>query len=370
MSFYNFNKILSHGNIHQLNENGFRKLIHVRIEPTELCNYSCKFCVTQDPERIKLIQKEGYDGQDRKFDLNRLSDLLDELKEVGVKAISFVAVGDPLMFPNISKVLKKAIKLKFDLGLTSNFGMPLKDEVIESLTEFKWLRWSMNGGSEDVYLKTNNPKGKNPAAAYKNAKENIKRIIYKKKKENKKVLVNASYVVSEWNHHDVVNAAKLGRELEIDNLFFRPDMKPMENRKDMPLDIITKNKSLLDQAIEFQNDNFKINIEQERENDVLKVQDENLVCFYSNHSIYIAANGDVYPCCYTRINPKFVIGNIANQKFDEFWKNKNNSEKYKEITLNTCPSCPYNEINKSLEKLYTTGESPNTKPLEIIDNFV
>ena len=39
--------------------------------------------------------------------------------------------------------------------------MPLKDEIIDSLSEFKWLRWSMNGGSEEVYLKTNNPKGKN-----------------------------------------------------------------------------------------------------------------------------------------------------------------------------------------------------------------
>ena len=181
MGFYKFNKILSHDNLHQPNDNGFRKLIHVRIEPTELCNYSCKFCVTQDPERLKSIQKDGYDGQDRRFDLNRLSDLLDELKKVGVKAISFVAVGDPLMFPNISKVLKKAIDLKFDLGLTSNFGMPLKDEIIDSLSEFKWLRWSMNGGSEEVYLKTNNPKGKNPSAAFKNAKENIKKIISKKK---------------------------------------------------------------------------------------------------------------------------------------------------------------------------------------------
>ena len=107
MSFYKFNKILSHQNLNETNSNGFRKLIHVRIEPTELCNYSCKFCVTQDPERLKSITKDGYDGRNRRFDLERLSTLLDELKEVGVKAISFVAVVDPLMFPNINKVLKK-----------------------------------------------------------------------------------------------------------------------------------------------------------------------------------------------------------------------------------------------------------------------
>ena len=370
MSFYKFNKILSHQNLNETNSNGFRKLIHVRIEPTELCNYSCKFCVTHDPERLKSITKDGYDGRNRRFDLERLSTLLDELKEVGVKAISFVAVGDPLMFPNINKVLKKALDLQFDLGLTSNFGMKLKDETIENLSKFSWLRWSMNGGSKEVYLKTNNPKGKNSSDAYENAKKNISRIVNLKKREKRKVLVNASYVVSEWNYHDVENAAKLGQELQINNLFFRPDMEPMENRKETPLDILSKNKELLNKSMLYQNEEFKVNIEKDRENDVLKVDDDKLVCFYSNHSIYIAANGDVYPCCYTRINPKFVIGNIADQNFKDFWKKEENCSKYKELTLNTCPSCPYNDINKSLERVYNHNENFALDDTNKIDNFV
>ncbi len=84
MSFYKFDKILANKNLNQLNHNGYRKLIHVRIEPTEVCNFSCKFCVTQDAERIKTIQKEGYNGNNRKFNKERLLNLLDELKTVGV----------------------------------------------------------------------------------------------------------------------------------------------------------------------------------------------------------------------------------------------------------------------------------------------
>ena len=52
MSLINFNKLLAYENIIDENEE-FRKLIHVRIEPTEVCNFQCKFCVTQDPERKK-----------------------------------------------------------------------------------------------------------------------------------------------------------------------------------------------------------------------------------------------------------------------------------------------------------------------------
>ena len=58
-----------------------------------------------------------------------------------------------------------------------------------------------------------------------------------------------------------------------------------------------------------------------------------------------------YPCCYTRINPKFVIGNIADQNFKDFLEKRKIAQNTKELTLNTCPSCPYNDINKSLESL-------------------
>lgn len=369
MSFYKFDKILANKNLNQLNHNGYRKLIHVRIEPTEVCNFSCKFCVTQDAERIKTIQKEGYNGNNRKFNKERLLNLLDELKTVGVKAISFVAVGDPLMFPGIDEVIKKSVKLKFDLGLTSNFGMPLKDDLLNDLTNFSWIRWSMNGGSKEVYLKTNNPRGKNASDAYENAKNNISKLIKFRNEKNSKTLVNASYVVSKWNSKDVVNAAELGKNLNINNLFFRPDMLPMNERSEIPLDILKSNEKILNEAKNYSDKNFKVHVETERENDVLKVDDDNLVCFYSNHSIYIAANGDVYPCCYTRINPKFVVGNISDKNFEDFWKDKNNCENYKKVTMNTCPSCPYSNINKNLKEVYN-GNEKNIPEVNFVDNFV
>jgi radical SAM protein with 4Fe4S-binding SPASM domain len=369
MSFYKFDKILGIKELNQPNNNGFRKLIHVRIEPTELCNFSCKFCVTQDSERLKIIKKDGYDGSNRKFNLDRILSLLDELKDVGVKAVSYVAVGDPLMYPNIDKVLKKSVNLNYDLGLTSNFAMNIKDDLIETLSKFSWLRWSMNGGSKEVYLRTNNPKGKNSQEAYENVKRNINNLSKVIKKNNSKTLINASYVVSEWNYQDVINAAALGKELNINNLFFRPDMMPMNSRIKTPLDIIKINQEILMQTKKYETDNFKIHIEDGRENDVLTVDDKNLVCFYSNHSIYIAANGDVYPCCYTRINKKFVVGNISQISFQEFWKAKNSCENYKNISTNTCPSCPYIGVNKSLKTIYENTHQKNNNT-EFLDNFV
>ena len=98
--------------------------------------------------------------------------------------------------------------------------------------------------------------------------------------------------------------------------------------------------------------NFKVFIEYDREKDSLEVDDPNLKCFYSNHSIYIAANGDVYPCCYTRMWKKYAIKNINEISFNDFWKSNLAEENYKKLNVNQCPTCPYIEVNKALEGLY------------------
>ena len=356
-TYTDFNKKLLSHNLFDTN-NDFRRLIHVRIEPTEVCNFQCKFCMTQDPDRLSSIKAKGYDASNRKFDLDRILSLLDELKSVGVEAISIVAVGEPLVYPGIDKVIDKAVKLGFKLGLTSNFSMAIKDDLLNNLLKFSWLRWSLNAGTNLTYQNTNNPKGKIRETAFEKSCENISKLVSLKKEKKSSCEINASYVISQWNYFDVVNASKLCSELEIDSIFFRPDMLLIKDRSDTPHFILKENEENLKKARKYQNNNFSVHYDVERDNDNLITNNPNLVCFYSNHSIYIAANGDVYPCCYTRIDKKYVIGNIVDKKFDVFWKEEKNANHYKDLNVNLCPSCPYNELNTVLDKIYK-GENYN-----------
>lgn len=360
MSFYKFNKILDHKDL-LIKKNNFRTLKHVRIEPTEVCNFQCAFCVTQDPLRKQKMINQGYDSGNRKLDFNRFLDLLDELKEVGVEAISFTAVGDPLVYPKIGKIFEKALNLNFKLGLTSNFAMKINDELIETLSKFSWLRWSMNGGSEDVYYKTNRPKGKLGLNAYHDVKKNINRIVNKIKTLNSNTKINASYVISEWNLNDTENAAKLAKELMIDSVFFRPDMELYNKRDNNLKKIMTNNDEIISKAKKFDSKKFKVFIEYDRESDSLEVSDPDLKCFYSNHSIYIAANGDVYPCCYTRMWKKYAIDNINSTSFTDFWRGKHAEDNYKKLDTNECPTCPYIDVNKALKMIYDNKDFDKNK---------
>ena len=346
-------KILQHKNIlKDIVNNNISVPTHIQFELTESCNYACTFCPWHG-DNAGEFKNLDFTGK-RFFPIDRLLNLIDELDELGVKAISLTGAGENLIHPNFDKVIEKLANSNMEFALTSNFGVRLSDIVLKNLLKAKWLRWSVNAADKVTYNSTNKPKIKN---AYNISKENIVRLVELRKDE--KVHIGGSFVIGDYNKHNIEEVTSFVKSLGIDSISFRPDTPMLRSSVIYKYD--DKTIKILSLCKDYEANNFKVFINYGRLEDSLKIKDKELKCYYSNHSIHIISNGDVYPCCMTRYDKKYKFGNLIDMSFKKFWFNKDRIDNYKKIFMINCPSCHHTDTNKILKKIYEN---------QLTDNFI
>ncbi len=356
-SLYEEIRILQHTNVLEAAARGDGldcPPIHVRLEPTESCNFKCSFCWWHADDRRANFSNFDFTGT-RRLNLDRMLRLIDELAEIGTSAVSFTGAGDPMVFPGMDKILRKIQECELKFAMTSNLAMPLGDEVIRELAHASWIRWSMNGGSADTYREVNNPKGRTGDGAYQRACDNVRQLSQARQALGLQQF-NASFVVYRTNAHDVKVAARLARDVGVNGISFRPDT-PFERQTSPNQYSSEVERDIRSAREELETESFRVWMNIDRTEDTVKLGDPNLVCFYSNHTTYVAATGDVYPCCYTRHDVNFAMGNILDQTFGEFWSSEARREHYKRLVFDTCPPCPYGPTNQALASVYA-GAGP------------
>jgi len=326
---------------------------HIQFELTESCNYACTFCPWHG-DAAGNFKNIDFTGK-RFFPTQRLLELIDELEACGTKAISITGAGENLIHPNFDQIIKKLAASSMEFALTSNFGVKLSDDVLKDLLQAKWVRWSVNAADEATYNATNRPK---VSDAYFISQNNLRRLTALRTDET--IHIGASYVIGDYNKHDISKVATYVKSLGLDSLSFRPDTPMLRHQKSYEYSPETI--EALENSQELSDKNFKVFINYARLSDSQKITDNSLRCYYSNHSVHIISNGDIYPCCMTRYDQSYKFGNIINQDFQSFWNTKERQEHYKDIYMKSCPSCHHTDTNKALQHFYESSDT--------LDNFI
>ena len=114
--------------------------LRVHWDLTDLCNSKCKHCDRwkhkKNPE--ELTTQEGFK-------------LLKELKEIGVRAVSF-AGAEPLLRKDIFDLINYAVKLGFSTSMNTN-ALLLNEERVEKLANIglETLIFSIDGNTEEIH---------------------------------------------------------------------------------------------------------------------------------------------------------------------------------------------------------------------------
>ena len=126
-----------------------RAPLHIRIKPTNVCSHRCWYC----SYRLKGVQL-GKDMSPRdSIPKEKMLEIIGDLDEMGVKAVTFSGGGDPFCYPHLLEAAKKLALSRVKFSSLTN-GSRLRGEVAEVFARHAtWLRISIDGWDDASYAR-------------------------------------------------------------------------------------------------------------------------------------------------------------------------------------------------------------------------
>lgn len=188
--------------LHQLIETGDCYPITIEIDLTKYCNHNCICC--PDPFHDKT-----------QLDRNILTPLLDELKDVGTKAIVIKGGGESIIHSEYEDIISEIKNKGFDLGTITNGSRLTEDSISKVLAEkADYVRISFNGPTRKTY------KEMHRVDAFDNILDGIRKLVKYRKGRYPNIGISFPFDIKTIPYVD--EAIALVDELDVDYILIRP----------------------------------------------------------------------------------------------------------------------------------------------------
>lgn len=308
--------------------------IYVRIKPTNRCCHKCFFCVYHADYSGMHETMEMQDQLSRE----KLLELLDDLRDIGTKAVTYSGGGEPLMHPDILEILEKTKENGLDLSVLTN-GQLLKGEISESLRSAKWVRVSMDYSSPEEFQESRG-RGKD---MYDEIINNIREFAATK---DYNCDLSINFIITKFNYQRIYDACLLLKSLKIDNVRFSPVW--IKNEFIQYHKVLEK--TVLEQLSrarkDLQTDLFRIYDSYKIVPEVIERKYEK--CFVMQTIPAIGADGNVYCCHNKSYSDDAIIGNISAKRFKHMWFSEEARRKFMEFNPKISCQCQCANDSKNI----------------------
>ncbi len=317
--------------------------IYIRIKPTNYCNHKCYYCSYADSA---LGLRDSVVKQDQ-ISWEKMQEIISDMKEMGVKAVTFSGGGEPLVYPYIVEAMRGILDAGIDLSVITN-GQLLKDERAEVLSNAKWVRISFDAANAETYAKTRQI----PVSAFSEVCENIKKFS-KIKSDHCELGVN--FVINHENAGQVYDMAELVKQLGVNHIKYtaRITKDLFAYHDPFKLKAIS---SIHRAQNELEDERFKVINKYEGDFESAMVFHRCYGKCYINHIFtVIAADSKVYFCHDKAYVSSGVVGDLKNQSFKELWYSDAVRERYQNFDpQKECGHhCVYDDRNELLDTFYS-----------------
>ena len=332
----------------------------IELDPTTACNLACHGCISAN-----LLNQGG-------FDRKRLVNLAHEFVEAGVNAVVLIGGGEPMAHPEFGNIVDIFYDNDIHVGVTSN-GMMINKYLDQLKNKTKWVRISVDAGSEEVFQKYR---------PHVSGKSQFNRVIdgMKKISEDRKGKLGYSFLILtkldengkflETNAVDIENAAKVAKDIGCDYFEVKPsfDIFHFLNDSRNVSEIVN---SQLKKIKSMATDDFSIISPYTLEGalDGSTTQEKNYKRCLTTELRAVFSPSGAYVCPYHRGNSNLKIGDPNTQSFKEIWEGA--QRKQTQEKLDASKHCKFHCIrhytNLALEEMSTNREF---KQIEDFDRFM
>lgn len=279
---------------------------------TRRCTYRCVYCYGQ-------LQA----NDEKKMTKDVIFRFLDDAREIGVKAISFVSDGESTCSPHLYDAILRGKANGLDMALGTNGYLLDECRLQQILLTLTYLRFNVSAGDPDRYAAIMGCKKE----CFVKVCDIIKKCVDIKKKNKLDVTLGLQMVLRPSFKDQIISTVKLGKSLGVDYVIIKHCSDDEKGRIGVNYAAYKKMTDTLKEAEGYSDDGCLVKAKWSK---ILAYGKRRYTrCYGAPFITQFSGSGLVAPCgpFFNNRYKKYHIGNIADKSFKEIWK----SDRYWEV---------------------------------------
>ncbi|MBU1109736.1 MAG: radical SAM protein [Candidatus Riflebacteria bacterium] len=323
--------------------------VRVQIETVNACNFRCKMCARVTIGQISFAE----------ISLERFTRLI---KEIHPYYVTLNGLGEPFLDKTILKKIRFLVKNDIMVSMPTNGS--LLNELVVSKSEEAFpdiLQFSVDGATKKSF------EAIRVGSNFETVIENYRNILtrHQNGKNRPGTQIRILCALQKKNFFEFQEMFALMSSLNALEIFclvpiynFSPETQSFTAEIPNPHDVEELTQLIAPRIKtaktprekEFYENWLQCAKNFEKPDQPSAPEETNTPCLIPWFNTYIAANGDVLPCCYLLGRPSHIMGNVLNKSFQEIWNGSNYVSFRKNLMQNRsslpgCRTCPRNDAS-------------------------
>lgn len=289
--------------------------VHIRIKPMNHCNHDCWYCAY----RVSNLELgEDIDYRD-KIPEQKMFEIVEDVIEMGVKAITFSGGGEPLLYKPMPEVVKRLATNGIKVATLTN-GSNLKGKIADAFLNYgTWVRVSMDAWDDVSYAKLRRIREGDFSELIKNIRNFCS--------QDSKCVLGVSFIVDQNNCTHIYDVCELLKDAGVNHVKLSGVVVSNDGRDNNLYhskirDIVREQAA---KASELADNYFSV-VDHYHELDV-RFDKQYTTCPQLMYLTVIGADCSVYTCQDKAFTDSGKLGSISNVRFRDFWFSDQNKDR-------------------------------------------